>query len=380
MFGAVALVAGMALSSCASDDDTVVVKEVSNVQLGKTLTVKSNVEATFTFDGQTKTGTQAEFNTKAVEGVLTVSAEGYIAQESTVNFGDNSVVSLEINLMEKASNEVAQESAKGTTVYSAANSWGVVAGIEVPAEVAINGSNKSFSIATFERANAIDASKLAVDDELSGSVLSFDLEPKGASFSRPVSLTAAIPAGFDTDFEFVATNGEETVPVKVEGGLLKADVNRFSARPWAFNLIGRVIKVVDGREFTHRVAPFNPTLRPGASVVRIPVRYGFEPYGMYSVERFINDTFRIMGNFLRSLFGTPTTTSYKEVEFEIPGRGTLSFDIYHHYKLITILSNGRPFVIKVYFGLPEIDNIQWTPDHSGGASETDDQEDDDDLV
>lgn len=367
MFGAVALVAGVALSSCASDDDTVVVKEVK-VQVGKTLTVKSNVEATFTFDGQTKTGTQVEFATKAVEGVLTVSAEGYISQQSNVSFGESNMVSLDITLMEKASNEVAQESAKGTTVYSDANNWGLVAGIEVPSDVAINGSDKSFSVATFQETNVIDANKLETGDEVRGSVVSFDLQPMGATFSRPVKLTAAMPAGVSSDFEFEATNGTETVPVQVKDGVLSAEVDNFSLIPWQFRLIARIIRIEVGRDIQSTyVVPVRPGTNPAISPIHVP--FGWEPVNVHTIDRFINGAFRLVGNFLRSLFGAPTQTKVTDqYTFEITGVGTLTYHFEIPYKIFTFVFNNQRIPVKVYTGLaiPVIDSF--TPTHSGGSS------------
>ena len=364
MFGAVALVAGLTLSSCASDDNDGVVKEVK-VQMGNTLKIKSNVAATFTFDGQTKTGTEAEFSTKATKGVLTVSAEGYISQESQIEFGESSLKSIEITMMEKASNEVAQESAKGTTVYSTPNSWGAVAGIEVPADVAINGSDKSFSIASYEVANAIDVNNLVVGEEISSPVMAFDIQPKGVSFSRPVKLTATMPEGVATNFEFVATNGEQTVPVMVKDGVLSADIDNIGPRSWVFSLLARIINVQVGRDYITYVAPQRP-INPGNSNI-VPMRYGYEILGVYGVQRALGEAFRLIGSFLNSLFGAPVQTEDVPVVLPVDYDGkTYELQVVHEYKDVEFVFGGQTFSVRIYTGVASIVLVNT---HSGASTQ-----------
>lgn len=360
MFGAIALVAGMTLSSCASDDETAVVKEVK-AQAAKQLTVSSNVEATFSFAGETKTGTSATFNTTANSGKLVVTAQGYISQESEINFGENGTASVSVELAKLAANEVDQRAAKGNTVYGAANEWGAVAGIEVPADVEISGTNKPFSVASYETTGVIDANALTVDQTVSGAVLTLDCQPSGAKFSKPVTISAAIPEGISTGFEFVAKNGSDVVPARVEGNTLKADVEHFS--PWSFMLTARILRIVSGSELIQGVAP----VRPGANGIYVPVRRGWIP-----ADRNLNPAagiFRMLGSFLRNLFGNPANDQEtQQYTVTIEGsRANITYGVVYRFKDITFISGGQVFTIRVYTGISiEIVNVE--PVHSGGAS------------
>ena len=360
MFGAIALVAGMAFSSCASDDETAVVKEVK-AQAAKQLTVSSNVEATFTFNGETKTGTSAIFNTEANSGKLTVTAQGYITQESEINFGESSTASVSFELAKLAVNEVNQADAKGNTVYSAANSWGAVAGIQVPADVEISGTTQPFAVATYEPTAVIDANALAVDQTVNGAVLTLDCQPSGAVFSKPVTLSAAIPEGISTNFEFVAQNGDDVVPARVENNMLTADVNHFS--PWSFMLSARVLRIIPGSELINEVAP----ARPGANAINVPVRRGWMP-----IDRSMNPVagvFKLLGNFLRNLFGNPVNDKEsQEYQVEIEGsHAIITYGIVYRYKDVTFISGGHVFTIRIYTGV-SIDIVNIEPTHSGGVA------------
>ena len=65
---AAALLAASVMVSCTSSDDPVVKPVITGMNTGEIVykvTVKSNVETKFTFNGVTKTGTTAEFDVKA---------------------------------------------------------------------------------------------------------------------------------------------------------------------------------------------------------------------------------------------------------------------------------------------------------------------------
>ena len=376
VFGAFALVAGMALTSCAGDNDGLSVINQDDIKVqaaGNKLIVSSDVEATFSFAGETQTGLEATFSTTEKAGVLKVSAEGYIAQESEVNFSEqNSVQKLSFQLTKKSENEVAQEAAKGTTVYGAPNSWGVVSGIQVPADVEISGTSNKFAVSTYEPTGVINTNDLAEGQVLSGAVLTLDCQPSGAKFSKPVTLTASIPEGINTNFEFVAQNGNEVVPASVEGNLLKADVNHFS--PWNFVIRARILRLIAGYDVITNVAP----IRPGNNAVSVPARHGWAPRSHGHRPSAFVGALRMIANFLNSLFGSAYAEDGEDtVTFDIPAIGVpaiITYQVKYQYKEITFVSGDDEFTITVYTGvsIPEIINIEWygpKPHHGGATAE-----------
>ncbi|MCM1312163.1 MAG: hypothetical protein NC206_01560 [Bacteroides sp.] len=366
LFGVLAVAATGLLSSCDwSDDDAVLNPNVTVPSLGEnTLVVNTNVSATVKVGTQSKTGTATTFAVSGTTAKAEVSAAGYTTQNVEVTFGENSVLSVDVQLVKAVADKdkVDQAVAKGTSVQNGNDNktaTGVTATIEVPASTTLTGSEEGFSVVAYTPAEAGEQN-LNQDANVELPVLALECTPSGASFTEPVTLTATTTDA--AGCEVVCVNGTEskTATVSADGKSVSAQVDHFSV--WSFVLKATVTKVVQEQDETIKSGSI--LLANGKNTISYTQKYGFEATGVQNGG--------LIANFLVNQFGKAGSVS-KSVDVTSDKTGSANYTVKQAVKTYTFESGKgstkRTFTAKVY-GAVTVTIDSTTPDtsgHSGGS-------------
>lgn len=355
LLGVLAVAATGLLSSCDwSDDDSVVNPNVVVPSLGgNTLVVNANVSASFIIEGQTpQNGTTATFAVDGKKAVVKVSASGYESQEVEVNFGENTMMSIDVQLAKAPTNPTPQAEAKGNVVKTEDDAFGE-ASITVPADVAISvNTTDPFSVVAYPSAsNSAQTVEQGVD--VSVPALALSCKPEGAQFNPSVKLTANIEgaAGYD----FTCVSGGESVPVVVDGNSVSADVKHFSV--WSFALKAKVDNVQSREEVVKKGSIL---LVNGNNPISYTQKYGF------TLET--SNANALVSNFLVNQFGKAGSIN-KTVNITSDKAGSADYTVKQAVKTYTFKSGTQTFIAKVY-GAVTVTIDRTTSDtsgHSGGT-------------
>lgn len=358
LFGVLAVAATGLLSSCDwSDDDSVANPNVVVPSLGgNTLVVNANVNATIKVGEQTKTGKNATFAVDGTKTTVKVSASGYLDQEVEVSFGENTMLSVDVQLVKASKNNVAQSDASNAPVENDdenQGATGINASITVPANTKVEGSADPFSIVAYTPAEA-GGQNVNEGANVELPVLALSCTPSGATFDKPVTLTASVKDA--AGCEVVCVNGNETVNATVKSNSVSADVTHFSV--WEFMLKAKVTKVVENTD--ELIKSGSILLANGKNTITYTQKYGFEATGVQNGG--------LIANFLVNQFGKAGSVS-KSVDVTSDKVGSANYTVKQAVKTYTFQSGSKEFTATVY-GAVTVVIDSTTPDtsgHSGGT-------------
>ncbi len=363
LFGVLAVAATGLLSSCDwSEDETVLNPNVTVPSLGEnTLVVNTNVaNATIKVGNQSKNNvSSATFTVSGKTATAEVSAQDYITQKVEVAFGENSVLSVNVQLVKVAANKVAQADAKGTSVQNDNENktiTGVTASIEVPANTVVTeNTNDDFSVVAYAPAEAGEQN-VNEGANVNLPVLALECTPSGAKFSEPVTLTASTTDADKCEVVCVNGNDSKEATVAADGKSVSAKVDHFSV--WEFVLKAKVTKVVNEKD--ELVKSGSMLLTNGKNTITYTQKYGFEATGVQNGG--------LIANFLVNQFGKAGSVS-KSVDVTSDKVGSANYTVKQAVKTYTFMSGTRTFTAKVY-GAVTVTIDSTTPDtsgHSGGS-------------
>lgn len=205
------LVVGMMFTSCRRSDDPVISKAtISNIRTSYSngvyfITLKSNVEATFTVGSQTKTGREVVFEVtdplvdiKAVIDGVEYIATAQATQVASNAFKTRSTVNL--YFFKPSDNAVPQNEALGKTISNSpenqeavGNALGIgsfAPSITFPNSLLISGNTTDpFSMTATVPTPILIEKFPEVGEKLELPFLAFDFSPEGATFDQYLSLT-----------------------------------------------------------------------------------------------------------------------------------------------------------------------------------------------
>lgn len=277
-------------------------------------------------------------------------------QTVKVVFGENSVLSVDVNLVKASSITKTQEEAKGSSVSNDSENVrasGVNASIAVPQDVTITGSTDDFSIVAYVPAGA-DRSDLKNNDNVELSVLALNCTPDGADFTKPVTLTASISGaeGYDVVCKNETTGKEITATTTNTS--VSAAVSHFSV--WSFVLKAQVVSVTDDEE----IKTGSILLANGNNTINYTQKYGYEVVSGVSGS--------LITNFLVNKFGKAGSVK-KSVNITSDKVGSADYTVKQAVKTYSFKSGTKPFTVKVY-GAVTVNIDKTTSDtsgHSGGG-------------
>ncbi len=366
IFGVLAVASAGLMTSCdwSDDDDKDLAPNVTVPSLdGKTLIVNTNEKATIKLqDGSSQSGTKsAKFDVSGntATATVTVSAAGYLTQTVEVTFGENSVLSVDVNLVKASSITKTQEEAKGSSVsndFENVQASGVNASIGVPQNVEISGSTGDFSIVAYVPAEA-DRSDLKKNDNVELPVLALNCTPDGADFSQSVTLTATTDDAKGCEVLCVSDKeGEAPIIATVDpnGTSVSAKVGHFSV--WRFVLKATLRDVTTKEEV---IKSGSMLLAKGNNTISYTQKYGFE-------SKVQNGG--LIANFLVNQFGKAGSIS-KSVNITSDKVGSAEYTVKQATKTYTFESGNRRFTATVY-GAVTVTIDRTTSDtsgHSGGG-------------
>lgn len=360
LFGVLAVAATGLLSSCDwsdnDEDPNVIVPSLG----GNTLVVNANVNASFKVEGQTpQNGTTATFAVSGDKAIVEVSAAGYLTQNVEVNFGENTMMNVDVQLVKASTNAKTQEEAKNGTLVendeANQDATDIEASISVPANVEISNVEATalFSVVAFTPA-AVGAQNVNQGAEVSVPALSLNCEPSGAKFDgAPVTLTAT--AADAAGCLVACVNGGESVNATVNGNSVSAKVTHFSV--WSFVLKATVENVQPGEDVIKKGSVL---LSNGKSTISYTQKFGFEASDVQNGG--------LISNFLVNQFGKAGSIN-KSVEISADKAGSADYTVKQNVKTYTFKSGDRRFIAKVY-GKVTVTIDRKTTDtsgHSGGT-------------
>ena len=348
------------MTSCHRSNDAA--PDVTPVVIDKsrTLVVTTNTAADITYEGKTYSNvTTAMFENTVAQGKLKItpsSSDYYDQEEMDVDFYDQLLLSINVQLVKKPSIVVSQDDAKsGTNIINDTDNQTAtkaVATISVDPETEISGNtDDGFSITTFVPAETVLEST-EKEQEVEANVLVIRCTPDNAAFSKPVAVTLGIEnsAGFDIDC--VSEDGSETLPMTDIGNDQWAvSIPHFS--DWFNYLKAIVTETSEGNEVTTGTT----AIVAGSNRISYPVKAGaFETSSMRCV---------LVTTFINKKFGAYFETQ-RSATFSSSGDGTATWRLTQPYKDVTLKSNIRIFKARVY-GEPVFEIISTQTGHSGGS-------------
>lgn len=359
LFAVLSLAAvGLFTTSCSDNDNPVPVpKVVDDVTVDQTfvLQASSNVSATFTFNGVSKTGKEVEFETNRTTGTLTIKANGYVDETHEVEFStDNTLAKISTVMVKPASITVPQAQAKGSSVSNDAENTqatGVSGTVSVPSDVNISGNTTDpFSMVVYKPAADIVAD-VTVNQVIDNTVSGVLCEPDGAMFNKPVTVTVTIPDA--EGCEFAGPEGAASV----SGNKISVEVSHFSRVP--INMVAKVLRIVSGSVKNSR------TIR----IVKGINRFNFtQRTGFVALDAIISGGAK--ANYLESNHGANGSV-VRDAQFEVDADGSAVIEEVQEYEDITYQSGNQTFTARVYRNVDASvvsTSVDPSAVHSGGSN------------
>ena len=319
-----------------------------------TLAVRSNVEATFTFAGQTQTGTEATFETTAKTGNLKVTAVGKRDVNMSVSFANTDYQELEVNLISpgnvypaaavEAAAAGSAESEVSNGAANAADSDGVTAsfnmGGNTNTDVSTAGHDYSVSVFTPEYVET-NTDGITTNTEANEPVLALDCQPDGAVFRAPITMTVDIPGSEGFDIRCVNAENRNDVAISVANGSRRQfTLVHFSIWDIVLNATATVTKS------TQAITAEGPA---DAGSLKYAFDYGFETQTSSS----------FVYKYLKKLFGVTKKMSSKSIKFDAVQGGTAKLTATQKVKTYTFRSGNQTFAATVY-GKVTVNNLSIT--------------------
>lgn len=205
------LVVGLMFTSCRRSDDPVIYKAtISNIRTSYSngvyfITLKSNVEATFTVGSQTKTGREVVFEVTdpLVDVKAVVDGVEYIASDLATQVASNAFKThstVKLNFFKPSDNAVPQNEIKGKTLTNSTENQQAVGkalgigsfapSITFPNNLIISGNTTDpFSVTATVPAPILVEKFPEVGEKLDLPLLAFDFSPEGAIFNQDVPMS-----------------------------------------------------------------------------------------------------------------------------------------------------------------------------------------------
>jgi len=345
-----AAVSASLMTGCYSNDDNEQTAPQASIVESSTnvLLVSSNVEATFTFDGQTQKGTEAEFTTNKVSGTVTVTANGCISQEAEVRFSDDRAALLEFTMVAASANQLSQSEARGKTVENDDTNQkaiGVTAAIEVPSTIGISENTTSpFSVTAYQPAGALADENTGSSQQMTSPVMVLDCTPDGAVFDTPVKVSLEIDDA--EGCEFVCPTSAEGTKVTVKGNKLTAEVKHFSEAK--FNMVATLTPKGQATPYTRTRAASSDIEESDENPI-VPLTAGTQTVDVLQSTGYESNVKEngAKDNFLKSTFGD-TGYMAKETEIVSNSNGYARVSVTQQAQAYDITSGSANFTATAY--------------------------------
>ncbi len=355
LLGVIALTAGTGLlSSCFTDPYVGVPPEMTmSVDNGYTVKVYTNVAAKLAYNGAAVSQTFSP----TTDGILEVSANGYVTQAIPVRLGSIKNITLDVTLIQIPTSDVkvSDANASSTTVTVGNSEENVSqvgqASIVIPGNTQTEGvdPNSSYGIGVY------NVTGTATSEPVEGQVVNTDIlvavcEPSGATFDSPVTIT--VPAPNAAGMAFTCYNGNETVAADVQSNSVSAEVNHFSE--WRFMLNASVSGISTSQETIYDA---NILVEAGNNQIRYMAYTG--------VTSSISG---VAETFLLSQFGSKARRIEKVGNIAASAKGSAHVRVTQEKKVITYKSGSVTFTATVYGAITVeiVDASYDTSGHSGG--------------
>ena len=360
------LVAG-AMVSCTSSDDPVIKPIISGLTTGEItykVTVTSNVETKFTFNGETKTGKTAEFEVNASNytAALTAKAEpvdpAYSLGEKNAKVAfstEKQTALVEFNFVKPSTETKSQAEMKaGATVANDAENQeaaGVPVTISVPEGTVITGNTTDpFSVTAYQVPASQETAEIKKNQAVSADIYTFDCKPDGAAFDK--DLTLKVNLGKEAAGLMVAVN--DVNYIVDNDGFVEFKAKHFSTI--TITIFGKIVSFTDGKK---TISSNSIDLKAGENVFSYTMNKGIET-SETGVGLFI----------LSSVFGDVHMDVVEETgSFNSTAAGTATLTVEQKYIDVTVQSNTRTFSARVWGEVVATVTPADGPSHSGGAAE-----------
>ena len=360
------LVAG-AMVSCTSSDDPVIKPIISGLTTGEItykVTVTSNVETKFTFNGETKTGKTAEFEVNAsnYKAALTAKAEpvdpAYSLGEKNAKVAfstEKQTALVEFNFVKPSTEKKSQAemTAGGTVANDAENqkAAGVDVAVSVPEGTVITGNTTDpFSVTAYQEPASQETAEIKKNQAVSADIYTFDCKPDGAVFDKELTLKANL--GKEAAGLMVAVNGVNYIVDN--DGFVEFKAKHFST--YTITILGKIVTFTEGKK---QISSKSIDLTAGENEFTYEMNQGM-----------VTSETGVALQFLTSIFGN---IQEKVVEmtgsFNSTAAGTATLTIEQEYLDVTVQSNTKTFSARVWGEAVATVTPADGPSHSGGAAE-----------
>ena len=360
------LVAG-AMVSCTSSDDPVIKPIISGLTTGEItykVTVSSNVETKFTFNGETKTGKTAEFEVNAsnYKAALTAKAEpvdpAYSLGEKNAKVAfstEKQTALVEFNFVKPSTEKKSQAemTAGGTVANDAENqkATGVDVAVSVPEGTVITGNTTDpFSVTAYQEPASQETAEIKKNQAVSADIYTFDCKPDGAVFDKELTLKANL--GKEAAGLMVAVNGVNYIVDN--DGFVEFKAKHFST--YTITILGRVVSFTPGKK---QISSSTLELKAGENEFKYNMYQGIET----------SETGAAL-YLLASILGNPQMEVVEGTgSFNSTAAGTATLTIEQEYLDVTVQSNTKTFSAKVWGEAVATVTPADGGSHSGGAAE-----------
>lgn len=358
------LVAG-AMVSCTSSDDPVIKPIVTGLTTGEItykVTVTSNVETKFTFNGETKTGKTAEFEVNAsnYKAALTAKAEpvdpAYSLGEKNAKVAfstEKQTALVEFNFVKPSTEKKSQaEMIAGATVANDAENQkaaGVPVTISVPEGTVITGNTTDpFSVTAYQVPASQETAEIKKNQAVSADIYTFDCKPDGAVFDK--ELTLKVNLGKEAAGLMVAVN--DVNYIVDNDGFVEIKAKHFSTI--TITILGKIVSFTDGKK---TISSNSIDLNAGENVFSYKMNKGIE-----TSETGVGLIY------LSSVFGDVHMDVVEETgSFNSTAAGKATLTVEQKYIDVTVQSNTRTFSARVWGEVVAMITPTDGPSHSGGA-------------
>ena len=358
------LVAG-AMVSCTSSDDPVIKPIISGLTTGEItykVTVTSNVETKFTFNGETKTGKTAEFEVNAsnYKAALTAKAEpvdpAYSLGEKNAKVAfstEKQTALVEFNFVKPSTEKKSQAemTAGGTVANDAENqkATGVDVAVSVPEGTVITGNTTDpFSVTAYQEPASQETAEIKKNQAVSADIYTFDCKPDGAVFDK--ELTLKVNLGKEAAGLEVAVNGVNYIVDN--DGFVEFKAKHFST--YTITILGKIVTLT---ESTKLLSSSDIDLKAGDNEFTYTMNKGIVTSAKGAALKFLTS---FLGNVQEEV--VEETGSFNSTA---AGKATLKIE--QKYLDVTVQSNKKTFSARVWGEVVATVTPAEGEAHSGGA-------------
>ena len=302
------------------------------------LVVRSNVDATFSFDGQTMTGTEATFETTADAGTLKATAAGKRPVEMKISFATTDYQEFEVALvsMGNAVPAAVAEAAGAANVENGATN--AAENDDVTASFNVGGNSSGvegdYSVTVFTPEDVkTNTDAITTNSTANEPVFALDCQPDGAMFRNPIAMEVRIPDsnGFSLRCESAA-DPSDVLTIVEDWGRMNIFFNHFSV--WNIVLEATVASV------TKTTQAISAEGDASTGSLEYKFDYGFESTDAASST--------LVTKYLKKLFGVAKKVASQTIEFEPVEGGIAKLTATQDVNTYTFISGNMSFSATVY--------------------------------